>query len=94
MWSKYKFLEKWVQNNYFRKIVGSVGHQQQRRVPWRDRSVERCCLPKISRNRRENVAVLEKQWAHGCCHIGFPKGCYDGKHAEVSGVSRWVEVKR
>ena len=52
------------------------------------------CVPKISRNRRENVLVLEKQWAHGCCHIGFPKSCYDGKHAKVSGVSRWVEVKR
>ena len=38
--------------------------------------------------------VLEKQWAHGCCHIGFPKSCYDGKHANVSDVSRWVEVKR
>ena len=44
--------------------------------------------PKISRNHRENVLVLEKQWAHGCCHIGFPKSCYDGRHAEVSGVSR------
>ena len=52
------------------------------------------CVPKISRNRSENVLVLEKQWAHGCCHIGFPKICYDGKHAKVSGVSRWVEVKR
>ena len=51
-------------------------------------------VPKISRNRRENVLVLEKQWAHGCCHIGFPKSCYDGKHAKVSGVSRWVEVKK
>ena len=50
------------------------------------------CVPKISRNRRGNVLVLEKQWAHGCCHIGFPKSCYDGKHARVSGVSRWVEV--
>ena len=49
---------------------------------------------KISRNRRENVLVLEKQWAHGCCRIGFPKSCHDGKHAKVSGVSRWVEVKR
>ena len=38
--------------------------------------------------------VLEKQWAHGCCHIGFPKSCYDGKHASVSDVSRWVEVKK
>ena len=52
------------------------------------------CVPKISRNRRENILVLEKQWAHGCCHIGFPKSCYDGKHAKVSGVSRWVEVER
>ena len=38
--------------------------------------------------------VLEKQWAHGYCHIGFPKSCYDGKHANVSDVSRWMEVKR
>ena len=52
------------------------------------------CVPKISRNRRGNVLVLEKQWAHGCCHISFPKSCYDGKHAKVSGVSGWVEVKR
>ena len=48
---------------------------------------------KYSRNRRENVLVLEKQWSHGCYHISFPKSCYDGKHAKVSGVSRWVEVK-
>ena len=27
--------------------------------------------------------VLEKQWAQGCCHIGFPKRCSDGKHASV-----------
>ena len=47
-----------------------------------------------SRNRVENLLVLEKQWAHGCCHIGFPKSCYDGKHANVSDVSRWVGVKR
>ena len=46
----------------------------------------------ISRNRRENVLVLEKQWAHGCCHIGFLKSWYDGKHANVSDVSRWVKV--
>ena len=52
------------------------------------------CGPKVSRNRRENVLVLEKQWAHGCCHIGFHKSRHDGKHAKVSGVSRWVEVKR
>ena len=45
-------------------------------------------VPKISRNRHENVLVLEKQWAHRCCHISFPKSCYDGRHAEVSGVSR------
>ena len=47
-------------------------------------------LPKISQNRHENVLVLEKQWAHGCCHISFPKSWYDGKLAKVSGVSRWV----
>ena len=41
------------------------------------------CVPKISRNRRENLLVLEKQWAHGCGHIGFPKSCYDDKHANV-----------
>ena len=52
------------------------------------------CVPKVSRNRREIVLVLEKQWAHGCCHIGFPESWYDGKHANVSGVSRWVEVKK
>ena len=38
-----------------------------------------------SRIRFENALVLEKQWAHGCC--------YDGKHANLSDVSRWVEVK-
>ena len=52
------------------------------------------CVPKISRNCGGNVLILEKQWAHGCCHIGFPKSCYDGKHARVGGVSRWVEVKK
>ena len=57
------------------------------------RRVERC-VPKISRNRRENVLVLEKQGAHGCCHISFPKSWYGGKHAKVSGVSGWVEVER
>ena len=47
-----------------------------------------------SRNRRGNALVLEKQsWVHGCCHISFPKSCYDGKHANVSDVSRWGEVK-
>ena len=46
-----------------------------------------------SRSHRENALVLEKQWAHGYCNIGFPKSCYDGKHANVSDVSRWVEVK-
>ena len=59
------------------------------RVP-KDESAEK----KVSRNRRENVLVLEKQWSHGCCHISFPKSWYDGKHAKVRGVSRWVEVKR
>ena len=44
------------------------------------------CVPKLSRNCRENVLVSEKQWAHGCGHIGFPKSCYDGKHANVSDV--------
>ena len=29
---------------------------------------------------------------HGCYHICFPKGWCDGKHAQVSVVSRWVEV--
>ena len=55
---------------------------------------QKMCALKISQNRHENVLALEKQWAHGCCHIGFPKSCYDGKHAKVSGVSRRVEVKR
>ena len=59
------------------------------RVP-KDESAEK----KVCRNRRENVLVLEKRWSHGCCHISFPKSCYDGKHAKVSGVSRWVEVKK
>ena len=54
--------------------------------------VSKVCRNK-SRNRRENALVLEKQWTHGCCHIGFPKSCYDGKHANVSDVSTWVEVK-
>ena len=89
------FLEKGVQNNLFRKTVASVGHSQRLSVPRRDRSVESCeCRRKKSRNRRENVLVLEKPWTHGCCHISFPKSCYDGKHAKVSGVSMWVEVKR
>ena len=65
-------------------------------MPWRDPSVERCVL---CAEIRAEIAVkiyrvLEKQWAHGCCHIGFPKSCYDGKHANVSDVSRWVEVKK
>ena len=50
--------------------------------------VSKDVCPEISRNRRENVLVLEKQWAHGCDHIGFPKSCYDGKHANVSDVRR------
>ena len=54
--------------------------------------VSKVVSAEISRNRRENVLVLEKQWAHGCCHICFPKSCYDGKHAKVSGVTMWVEV--
>ena len=53
----------------------------------KDESAEK----KVSRNRRENVLVLEKQWSHGCCHISFPKSWYDGKHAKVRGVSRWVD---
>ena len=56
----------------------------------KDESAEK----KVCRNRRENVLVLEKQWSHGCCHISFPKSWYDGKHAKVRGVSRWVEVKK
>ena len=65
-------------------------------MPWRDPSVERCVL---CAEIRAEIAVkiyrvLERQWAHGCCHIGFPKSCYDGKHANVSDVSRWVEVKK
>ena len=70
-----------------------VGHPQRRSVPRRDQSAERCESREICRNHRKNVLVLEKQWSHGCCHISFPKSCYDGKHAKVSGVSRWVEVK-
>ena len=86
VWSKYKFLEKMSPNELFQKSI---------RFGWASETMKcrKMCVPKISRNRRENVLVLEKQWAHGCCHIGFPKSCYDGKHAEVSGVSRWVEVK-
>ena len=65
-------------------------------MPLRDSSVKRCV---VCAEIRAEIAVkiylvLEKQWAHGCCHIGFPKSCYDGKHADVSDVSRWVEVKR
>ena len=65
-------------------------------MPCRDPSVERCVQ---SAEIRAEIAVkiyqvLEKQWAHGCCHIGFCKSCYDGKHANVSDVSRWVEVKK
>ena len=56
--------------------------------------VSKAVSAEISRNRRENVLVLEKQWTHGCCHISFPKSGYDGKHAKVSGVSMWVEVKK
>ena len=64
-------------------------------MPWRDSSVERCVL--CAEIRAEIVMkiyrVLEKQWSHGCCHNGFPKSCYDGKHANISDVSRWVEVE-
>ena len=63
-------------------------------MPRRDQSAERGECRKITRSRRENVLVLEKQWSHGCGHISFPKSSYDGKHAKVRGVSRWVEVKR
>ena len=55
----------------------------------KDESAEK----KVCRNRRENVLVLEKQWSHGCCHISFPKSCYEGKHAKVRGVSKWVNTK-
>ena len=34
------------------------------------------------------TSFRETKWAHGCGHIGFPKSCYDGKHANVSGVRR------
>ena len=59
-------------------------------VPWRDPSVERYVL---CAEIRAEIAVkiyrvLEKQWTHGCCHIGFLKSCYDGKHADVNDVSR------
>ena len=59
-------------------------------MPWRDPSVERCVL---CAEIRAEIAVkicqvLEKQQADGCCHIGFPKSCYDGKQAHVSDVSR------
>ena len=65
-------------------------------MPWRDPSVERCvqCAEIRAEIAMKIYRVLEKQWVHGCCHIGFPKSCYDGKHADVSDVSRWVEVKR
>ena len=51
-------------------------------------SVERCVL---CAEIRAEIAVkiyrvLEKQWAHGCRHIGFLKSCYGGKHANVSDV--------
>ena len=68
-------------------------------MSWRDPSVERCVLcAEISAEIRAEIAVkiyrvLENQCLHGCCHIGLPKSCYDGKHANVSDVSRWVEVK-
>ena len=65
-------------------------------MPWRDPSVERgvLCAEIRAEIAVKICRVLEKQWAHGCGHIGFPKSCYDGKHANVSDVSRWVEVKR
>ena len=65
-------------------------------MSWRDPSVERCvlCAEIIAEIAvKFSTGVLEKQWSHGCCHIGFPKSCYDGKHADVSDVSRWVEVE-
>ena len=86
-------LRKWFQNNFL-KIEASVGHPQRRGVPRKDQSAERGVCRKLCRNRREILLVLEKRRSHGCCHISFPKSWYDGKHAKVRGVSRWVEVKR
>ena len=65
-------------------------------MPWRVLSAERCvqCAEIRAEIAVKLYQVSEKEWAHGCCHIGFPKSCYDGKHANVSDVSRWVEVKR
>ena len=39
------------------------------------------CAEKVCRNRRESVLILEKKWAHGCCHICFSKSCCGGQHA-------------
>ena len=92
MWSKYKFLENEskiiIQKNSCFSWASATTMCALERPKCR-----KMCVLKISRNRSENVLVLEKQWAHGCCHISFPKSCYDGKHAKVSGVSRWVEEK-
>ena len=38
--------------------------------------------------------VLEKQWRMVPVISASPKSWYDCKHANVSDVSRWVEVKR
>ena len=37
-----------------------------------------------SRNRRENLPGFRETMGSWCCHIGFPKSCYDDKHANVS----------
>ena len=47
-----------------------------------------------SRNRRENLPGFRETMGAWLLSYRLPKSCYDGKHANVSDVSRWVEVKR
>ena len=56
----------------------------------KDESAEKKVMPKSL----QKCTSFRETMAHGCWHISFPKSCYEGKHAKVSGVSRWVEVKR
>ena len=59
-------------------------------MPWRDLNVERCvmCAEIRAEIAAKNLLGFRETMAHGCCHIGFPKSCYDGKHADVRDVNR------
>ena len=47
-----------------------------------------------SQNRRENLPGFRETLVAWLLSYRPPQSCYDGKHANVSDVSRWVVVKR